>query len=147
MKPLHAIIIATLVVVGALYWYSHRQEQHYGPAAERYVRHALIDFGAWQRERIKPRLAPPTLAAINDTQLDALTERYRALGAFKRVDDLQFARLSAALSFFSSTILLSYQGTAVFENGSATFAITLVARDGSLQIYNFSFGNPQTKSQ
>ncbi len=142
MKPLQAIIIAILLAVGALYWYAGQQERHYDPAAQRYLRQALNDFGSWQRANIKKQLAPQTLAAIDDKQLDALIDRYRALGAFKQIDDLQFARLTAALSFFSSDILLSYHGTAVFEHGSATLTTTLVARDGQLQIYNFSFGAP-----
>jgi hypothetical protein len=143
MKPLHAIVIAILFVVGALYWYATQQEQHYGPAAQRYLREALTDIGTWQREKIKRHLAPQTLAAIDDKQLDALIGRYRELGAFKRIDDLQFARLTAALSFFSSSILLSYHGTVVFEHGGATLTITLIAREGRLQIYNFSFGSPR----
>ena len=145
MKPLHAIIIVFLFSAGALYWYSYQQEQHYDAAAQRYVQQALRDFSSWQRENFKQHLAPQTLAAIDDAQLDALIERYRELGAFKRVDDLQFARLTTMLSFFGSNILLSYHGNVIFDNGSASLATTLIASDGRLQIYNFSFGAPQIK--
>ena len=146
MKPLQAIIVAILCVVGALYWYAGEQEKHYGPDARNYLNQALGAFGSWQRDRIKTQLAPPMLAAVDDAQLDALIDRYRALGGFRRIDDLAFARLMAALSFFSSNILLSYHGTAVFEHGSATLAVTLLANDGRLQIYNFSFGAPKINS-
>ena len=145
MKPLQAIIAAILVVVGALYWYSGQQQQHYDTDAQKYLRQALTDIGSWQRENVKRHLAPQTLAAIDDAQLDALIERYRGLGAFKRVDDLQFARLTAALSLFNSNTLLSYHGNAIFEHGSASLAVTVIASDGRFQIYNFSFGSPQTK--
>ncbi len=146
MKTLHAIIVAALFAAGLLYWYAYQQEQHYDPAAQRYLKEALTDVGTWQRDNIKRHLAPQTLAVVGDEQLDALIERYRELGAFKRVDDLQFARLSAALSFFSSHILLSYQGNAFFEHGHTSLAVTLIAREGRLQIYNFNFGSPQIDS-
>lgn len=142
MKPLHAIIFAFLFVVGALYWYSGQQEQHYDAAARRYLQQALTDIGSWQRAALKRQLAEPALQTIDDKQLDALIERYRGLGAFKRVDDLQFSRLTAALSFFNSNILLSYHGTAVFDNGNAPLTATLIVGGGGFQLYNFSFGSP-----
>lgn len=146
MKPLQAIIVAILVVVGALYWYSGQQQQHYDADAQKYLRQALTDIGSWQRENVKKHLALQTLAAIDDAQLDALIERYHGLGAFKRLNDLQFARVTAALSFFSSNILLSYHGDAIFEHGNASLAVTVIANNGSFQIYNFSFGMPQINS-
>lgn len=146
MKALHTLIIVTLAAVGLLYWYSYQQEQHYDPAMQRYLNQALTDIGSWQRDNIKRHLSPQTLAAIDDKQLDALIERYRELGSFQQLDDLEFARLSAALSFFSSNILLSYHGNAVFAHGKASLAITVIAREGRFQIYNFSFGAPQMKT-
>lgn len=145
MKPLHTIIVVILAVVGALYWYSGQQQQHYDDDARQYLRQALTDIGSWQRDNVRKHLAPATLAAIDGAQLDALLERYRGLGAFQRADDLQFSRLAAALSFFSSNILLSYHGNAVFEHGSASLAITVIPHAGRFQIYNFSFGAPQIK--
>lgn len=143
MKPLHTIIVVLLCVVGGLYWYSYQQEEHYDAAAQRYLRQALTDISAWQRDTVKKHLTPQTLAAIDDAQLDALIERYRELGTFQRIDDLQFARLTAALSFFNSNILLSYHGNVRFEHGSASLAITLIPSNGGFQIYNFSFGSPE----
>lgn len=143
MKPLRIIIIVALFTVGLLYWYSGQQQAYYDVAAQRYMQQALSDIATWQRDKIKPHLTPAALANIDDKQIDALIERYRELGAFKRIDDVQFARLTAALSFFSSNILLSYHGTAYFEHGNASLAITLIASEGRFQIYNFSFGSPQ----
>ncbi|MFT3928844.1 MAG: hypothetical protein QM709_00995 [Spongiibacteraceae bacterium] len=142
MKPLRILIIVALFAVGLLYWYSEQQRDHYDVAAQRYLQQSLSDISSWQRDNIKQHLTPAALANIDDKQIDALIERYRGLGAFKRVDDLQFARLTAALSFFSSNILLSYHGTVRFEHGNASLAITLIASQGRFQIYNFSFGSP-----
>lgn len=143
IKPLQVIIIIALFAAGILYWYSGQQQGHYDVAAQRYLQQSLSDISSWQRDKIKQHLTPAALANIDDKQIDALVERYRELGAFKRIDDLQFARLTAALSFFSSNILLSYHGTARFEHGNASLAITLIASEGRFQIYNFSFGSPQ----
>lgn len=143
MKPLQIIILIALFAAGLLYWYSGQQQAHYDVAAQRYLQLALTDISTWQRDNIKRHLTPAALANIDDKQIDALIERYRNLGTFKRIDDVQFARLTAALSFFSSNILLSYHGTARFEQGNASLAITLIAAEGRFQIYNFSFGPPQ----
>ena len=143
MNPLRIVIVIALFAVGLLYWYSKQQEAHYDATAQRYLQQALTDISAWQRDQIKQHLTPAALANIDDKQIDALIERYRELGAFKRLDDMQFGRLTAALSFFNRNILLSYHGTARFERGNASLAITLVASEGRFQIYNFSFGSPQ----
>lgn len=147
MKPLQIIILVALLGAGLLYWYSGQQQAHYDAAAQRYMQQALGDIASWQRDNIKKHLTPAALANIDDKQIDALIERYRGLGAFKRVDDVQFARLTAALSFFNRNILLSYHGTARFEHGSASLAITLIPAEGRFQIYNFSFGSPQIASR
>lgn len=146
MKPLRIIIIAALFAVGLLYWYSGEQQAHYDAAAQRYMQQALTDISSWQRDNIKQHLTPVALANIDDKQIDALIERYRELGAFKRIDDVQFARLTAALSFFSRNILLSYHGDVYFEHGNASLALTLIVSDGRFQIYNFSFGSPQVRT-
>lgn len=143
IKPLQIIIIIALFAAGLLYWYSGQQQAHYDVAAQRYMQQALSDIGSWQRDNIKRHLTPAALANIDDKQIDALIERYRGLGAFKRIDDLQFMRLTAAMSFFSSNILLSYHGTARFEHGNTALALTLAAGQGRFQIYNFSFDSPQ----
>jgi type II secretory pathway pseudopilin PulG len=145
MKPLQIVIVIALFAVGLLYWYSEQQQAHYDVATQRYIQQALNDITTWQRENIKKHLTPAALATIDDKQIDALIERYRTLGALKRVDDLQFARVMAALSFFNPNILLSYHGKAIYENGSTSLAITVIANNGELKIYNFSFGTPQLK--
>lgn len=143
MKPLHTIIITILLVVGALFWHARQQQERYDAEAQKYVAIALRDISSWQGAPLQNHLAEQARAAIDDAQLDALTERYRGLGRFRRTENLQFAHITAALSMFSSNILLSYHGNAVFENGSASLAITLLVNDNRFRIYNFSLGNPQ----
>ena len=77
-------------------------------------------YRRWQREALQRQLAPMTLAASMMRSWTQSIERYRALGEFKRVDDLQFARLTTMLSLLAET-LLSYHGNVQFQHGNARF--------------------------
>jgi hypothetical protein len=142
-KPLHVITVIILVAVGALYWYAHTQQQRYDGAASAYLREALTDIASWEPAALRRQLAPEALAAIDDTHMQALVERYRPLGAFAEVKELQFGTLTAALSLFSGHTLLSYSGQVRFANGTAHFTATLVLRDERFRLYNINFGEPQ----
>ena len=142
-RPLHVIVIVILCVVGSLYWYAGRQQDRYDAAATAYLREALTAIGGWQSGALRRHLAEEALSAASDEQLDALVERYRPLGAFQELHDIQFARLTAALSLFSRDTLLSYHGQAHFANGNAQLTATLVVRDGGFRLYNFSLSSPQ----
>src|SRR5690606_32819835 len=83
------------------------------------------------------------LRTLSTEQLDAIAERYRPLGAFVKVDELQLTRLTAALSLFSNKRLLSYNGRAQFRQGSANVTATLIVRDGQFRVYNLSLSTPQ----
>lgn len=143
-NPLHLIIVIILLLVGALYLYAQRQQQRHDANATAYLHSALADIGSWQEAALERQLAPEARAAVSTEQLQALAERYRPLGAFERLDDLQFARLTAALSLFSGNTLLSYSGQARFHNGSAALTTTLIWRDGEFRLYNFNLSTPQT---
>jgi len=146
-KPLHAAVLVTLLLVGALYWYSGQQQQRYDAQASAYLRGALADISGWQAVALQRQLAAEALAAIDKTQLDALLQRYRPLGTFVDLESLQFGRLAAALSLFSGDTLLSYSGQARFQNGNAHFTATLVLRDGHFKLYNINFGEPELRQQ
>jgi|GEM_PF-543448 len=142
-KPLHLIVIVILLVVSGFYFYAGRQQERFDTDAVAYLRQALADIGSWQPQVLRRQLANEASAAVTDAQLDALMRRYRALGAFKTLEDPQFARLTAALSLFHREPLLSYSGLARFQHGSAQITATLVLHDGRFQLYNFNLGPPQ----
>lgn len=142
-NPLHAITIVILLAVGALYWYAWQQQERYDAAANAWLRSALADIGSWQRSALQRHLAPEALAAIDDAHMDALVARYRELGAFESMSDVQFGRLAAALSFLGGHTLLGYSGVARFRHGSAHFTATLIVRDDSFRFYNINFGELQ----
>lgn len=142
-KPLHIVVIVILLAVGALYWYAHNQEERYGLAAGAWLRSAMTDIGSWEGAALKRQLAPEALAVIDDAHIDALVARYRDLGPFESLSEVQFGRLAAALSLLGGHTLLGYSGVARFEHGSAPFTATLVVRDEQFRFYNINFGEPQ----
>lgn len=146
-KPLHLITIVILIVVGGLYWHAHSQQQRYDEAARAWLRGAMADIASWQGAALRRQLAPEALAAIDDAHMEALVARYRELGAFVDMTDVQFGTLTAALSLFGGNTLLSYSGQVRFENGSAHFTATLVQRDQQFQLYNINFGEPQLRGE
>lgn len=145
-KPLHLAIIVILLIVSAFYFYAGRQQERFNDAAVDYLRQALTDIGSWQPQALRRQFASEANAAVDDAQLRSLVERYRPLGAFKSLEEPQFARLTAALSLFHRDTLLSYSALARFEHGSAQVTATLVQRDGRFQLYNFNLGSPQFDS-
>jgi hypothetical protein len=142
-KPLHIAVLVILLVVGALYWYSAQQQQRYDSEAGAYLRTAVADISTWQSDALQHQLAPEALAVIDKSQLDALMVHYQTLGVLVSLEQLQFGRLAAALSLFSSSTLLSYSGQARFQNGTAHLTATLVVRDGQFRLYNINFGEPE----
>jgi succinylglutamate desuccinylase len=141
-RPLHLAILVILLLVAALYGYAEQQQQRYDAAARAYLHGALAGIGQWQVAALQTQLDAEALAAIDNTQLEALVLRYRPLGDFIAVDELQFGRLAAALSLLSRHTLLSYSGQARFQQGSAHLTATLILRDGQFRLYNFNLGEP-----
>jgi hypothetical protein len=144
-KPLHLVTIVILIAVGGLYWYAHSQQERYDEAASAWLRGAMADIASWQGEALQRQLAPEALAAIDQAHIEALVARYRVLGGFVAMSDVQFGTLTAALSAFSGDTLLSYSGQVKFQNGSAHFTATLVHRDDRFRFYNLNFGEPQMR--
>ena len=146
-RPLHLATIVILIAVGGLYWYAHSQQQRYDEAASAWLRGAMTDIASWQAAALRRQLAPEALAAIDDAHMEALVARYRELGAFVDMTDVQFGTLTAALSLLSGNTLLSYSGQVRFQNGSAHFTATLVHRDDQFRLYNINFGEPQLRGE
>lgn len=142
-KPLHLAILVVLVAAGALYLYAMQMEQRHDQAARAYLQRALADVGNWQPAALRRHLAPTAQQAVSDAQLAALVERYRSLGNYRQIDDLQFARLTAALSLFSGNTLLGYAGTVRFEHGSAHLSAVLLVEAGEYHLYNFNLSAPE----
>lgn len=142
-RPLNVTILAVLAIAATLYLYAAQQERHHDAAARAWLQRALLDIGRWETAALHRHLAAPARETVSQEQLRALVERYRPLGAFEGLDELQFTRLTAALSLFSGDTLLGYRAQARFAHGSAQLSAVLMAEDGDYRFYNFNLSNPQ----
>lgn len=140
---LNTFIIASLVLFGGLYYYSGQVENHYSDNANRYLNAALTSISSWQTPDLKAQLSAATLAQVDDSQLDKLCAEYAQLGKFQRMEELQFSRLSGALSLFSEPPRLSYSSNVHFEHGSAVMTATLTLENQRFKLYNFNLGKPE----
>lgn len=135
---LRVFIVAGLVLFGSLYYYSGEVEKHYEDNARRYLSNALQRISSWETDALKEELSQATLSHVSDEQLAALAEQYRSLGAFDRMDELHFSRLSGALSLFAESPRLSYSGKIYFEQGAAVMTATLTLQNQRFKLYNFN---------
>ncbi|MFT4918981.1 MAG: hypothetical protein ACI8RU_001599 [Zhongshania aliphaticivorans] len=143
---LNIFIIASLILFGGLYYYSGQVEDHYSENAERYLKTALVSISSWQTEDLKAQLSTATLAQVDDQQLRKLCAEYARLGEFQRMGELQFSRLSGALSLFSEPPRLSYSSNVHFEHGSAVMTATLTLENQRFKLYNFNLGKPEQQT-
>lgn len=147
LKPLQLIVLIILCVVGGLYFYAGSQQQRYDESATQYLRTAFKDIGSWQRAALQRQLADEARRTLNEAQLDAIVERYRSLGEFNKLGDIEFSRLTAAMSLLGRHRLLSYHGSAQFQHGTTNFTATLLVpkdiHDNEFRLYNLSFSAPQ----
>lgn len=144
---LPAVVIVLLCLSAGLFLYSSHQRDHYQSQAESYLRESLAAISSWQAKPMIDRLAPEARGVVTSGQLQTLLAHYRPMGKLQRIDSIEFARLASVLSILSETPRLSYQVHAVYEGGEADIAITLLARDSGLQIYNFNLASPELIQQ
>ena len=135
---LRVFIIAGLILFGSLYYYSDQVEEHYEENARRYLDSALQRISSWEPEALKNELSQATLSHVSDAQLAELVEQYRSLGAYERMDELNFSQLSGALSLFAESPRLSYSGKIYFAHGAAVMTATLTLQDQRFKLYNFN---------
>lgn len=138
---LRIFILASLLLFGALYYYSGQVEQHYADNAPMYLRSALEEISAdWQADRLRAQLSVDTRDNVSDTQLAKLTAHYAHLGRFVTMDEPVFSRVSGALGIFADKPRLGYSSQVRFENGSAVMTATLTVEHERFRFYNLSFG-------
>lgn len=144
MRPPHIALALLLLLAGSFWFYSGQLRDRHQEAAHRYLNSALADIGSWRPAAIEQHLAPEARAAISTEQLEALAERYRPLGAFQRLEKLEFARISVLTPLLNGRQLLNYGGTVHFSEGQAHLSATLAEHEGQLRLYNFNLSSPQS---
>ncbi len=140
-KPLHLSAAILLIIVGALFYYGGEKEKQFEQSGPQYITSALTAISNWQAETLRAYLAPVAQRTFNEAQLQQLLERYRKLGRFESIKEIQFSRLASILSMGGEKII-SYSGTAKFSSGDVPFTITLLpVAGGQFQIYNLHLGS------
>lgn len=142
-NPLHITVIVMLALVSLFYFTSEQRQTDYREASARYLTTVLADISRWQADALKRHLAPEARAAITDEQLAALVDRYRVLGEFEQLGELELQRLSVLSGWFGGPTLLGYSGQARFSGGSAQLSATLkIGAADTLSLYNFNLSSP-----
>ncbi|MDX9873947.1 MAG: hypothetical protein RBS88_03480 [Spongiibacteraceae bacterium] len=142
-SPLHITVIIMLGLVATFFLASERRETAYQEASSRYLAAALQDISRWETSALLRYLAPEARRTVTGQQLETLIARYRVLGEFERLSELELQRLSILSGWFGGPRLLGYRGEARFANGTAHLTATLkVDDDAGLSIYNLNFSSP-----
>ncbi len=146
-NTLRIFILASLLLFGALYFYSGQVEDHYRDNATKFLRVALSDISSWEIEPLRSRLSRDTVDAVSNESLRKLLDHYRHLGAFQSMEEPVFSRVSGALSVFADKPRLGYSSRVQFEHGSAIMTATLTVEDQHFRFYNLSFGESQANQE
>jgi hypothetical protein len=129
-----AVMIAAGVGLGALVYNGHELDAE----SKAFVDSAIPAItGTWSEEQLIDRSTTELRGSIKPEELRALFDR---LSQFGPLVEYQGATGQATMSYLSGsggTVSASYDAKARFQNGSATFQIVLMKRDGRWLIHNF----------
>ena len=137
VQILRLIVFIMMTLVVMLYFYTSQQKTYYQRTALPAVGQILTDISSWEKQALLRNLTPEAQQTVSDAQLEELLNRYRQLGRFRSLEELDFSRTVSAFSLFGEK-RVNYSGTANFDAGLVNVNITLVARGGFFLIYNFS---------
>jgi len=129
-----AVVIAAGVGLGALLYKGHQLDTESKAFVDSAVP-AIVT--TWSKQQLLDRATPELRETIKPDELNALFDRLSQLGPLV---EYQGATGEAAMSYIAGsggTVSASYDAKARFQNGSATFRIVLMKRDGRWMIHNF----------
>jgi len=91
----------------------------------------------WSRAELLDRAGPDFRSKTPPAQIDALFERFSQLGMLVRYEGARGQALMNYSTGAGSRLTASYVARAKFENGEATFRISLLKLDGRWTIQGF----------
>ena len=92
---------------------------------------------SWSKEQLLDRATTELRANAKPDQLAIFFDRLSRLGALVHYDGATGAATMSYFTFSGSTVSATYVANAEFQNGQASFKITLLKRDGQWLIHNF----------
>jgi hypothetical protein len=129
-----AVIIAASVGLGALFYKGHELDAE----SKAFVDSAIPAITrAWSKEQLLERSTTELRRSIKPDELDALFDRLSQFGPLVEYEGATGQATMSYLSGLGSTVSASYDAKARLQNGSATFRILLMKRDGRWLIHNF----------
>ena len=91
----------------------------------------------WSKQQLLDRATPELRESIKAEELTALFDALSRLGPLVQYEGATGEATMSYIIGSSSTVSASYVAKARFQNGSATFRILLLKRDGHWMIHNF----------
>ena len=132
-----AIIVAAGIGLGVFFYKGHALDAE----SKAFVDRAVPAITAtWSEQQLLDRATPELRASVKPEELKALFDRLSQLGP---LIEYEGATGEATMSYIAGiagsggTVSASYVAKARFQNGTATFRIVLMQRDGHWLIHNF----------
>jgi len=91
----------------------------------------------WSKQQLLDRATPELRESLKPDQLNALFDALSRLGPLVEYEGATGEATMSYMIGSGSTVSASYVAKARFQNGSATFRILLMRRDGHWMIHNF----------
>jgi hypothetical protein len=128
------IIVAAVIGLGVFFYKGHELDAE----SKLFIDSAIPAITAtWSQEQLLDRSTMELRQSIKPDELNALFDRLSQLGPLV---EYQGATGQATMSYLAgsgSAVSAAYDAKARFQNGSATFRILLLKRDGRWMIHNF----------
>jgi hypothetical protein len=127
------LVILVIVGTGLSMWYKSYQ---YEDTAVPYLTATIPELSKWDAERIKKLVAPEILEETTPEQFNKIIKHLSALGILVTMGEPRIAKVyQNATNKSGEQTLVKYHIDAVYENGNAVIAITLLDLDDSFQVY------------
>jgi hypothetical protein len=128
------IIVAACIGLGVFFYKGRALDAD----SKAFVDHAVPAITAtWNEQQLLDRATPELRTSVKPEELKALFDHLSQLGPLVEYEGATGEATMSYMVGSSSTVSASYVAKARFQNGTATFRIVLMKRDGRWQIHNF----------
>lgn len=139
------VVLLCVAAYGGLYYHTSQEAERYEDKAIPWLVSTMYDISSWEPADLYDKLAPEAKAAVTQEQLENVLVRYRPLGRFESLEAMEFSRLAAVMSLFSSEQKIGYSGVAQFANARASLTVTLSEKNGRFMLYNINLAQVQKR--
>lgn len=128
------IIVAAGIGLGVFFYKGNALDAE----SKAFVDRAVTAITAtWNEQQLLDRATPELRASVKPEELKALFDRLSRLGPLVEYEGATGEATMSYIAGSGGTVSASYVAKARFRNGTATFRIVLMKRDGRWMIHNF----------